>query len=171
MVCTHVTEIDSGCMRYLILRIRDIVNQTPRHRLRSCCQSNTNTPAHIMLPCTVCYTVAARHHAKTIKPSVEILLSPPDNVPASRRLQDRQIWRRKRGRCRRWGGRVRAGATWMCAPLLYPVVISILFDLELWFEFYFFACVLPSPCRGAGRSFVEKVKCQYFMHPESISVI
>ena len=125
MMVNHITEINSGCMQYRNLWIRYIFYQTPRHRLRSCFQSNTNTPAHIMLPCTVWYTVAARHHVKTIKPSVEILLSPPDNVPASRRLQDRQIWRRKRGRCRRWGGRVRSGAAWMCAPLLYPVKILI----------------------------------------------
>ena len=35
----YITEIDSGCMQYRNLRIRDIVDQTPRHRLISCCRS------------------------------------------------------------------------------------------------------------------------------------
>ena len=35
-----------------------------------------------MLPCTVWHTVAAMHHTKTIKPSVEISSLPPADVPA-----------------------------------------------------------------------------------------
>ena len=70
-------------MQYRNMRIRYIVYQTPRHRLRSCCQSNTKTPAHIMLPCAVCHNVDTRHRKKTIKPSVESLLHPPDDVLAS----------------------------------------------------------------------------------------
>ena len=37
LINIYITEIDSGFMQYRNLRIRDIVDQTPRHRLRSCC--------------------------------------------------------------------------------------------------------------------------------------
>ena len=149
-------------MQYQNLQIWDIVDQTPRHWLRSCCRSNIKTPSHIMLPCAVWYTVAARHHMKTIKPSVESSLRPPVDVPAPRWLRQERVWRRRRGRGRRWGGGVIPGATWMCAPLLYRVGILIFFDLELQFEFYFFVCALPRPCGGAWRSLVEKNQVSIF---------
>ena len=167
----YITEIDSRCMKYRNLRIRDIVDQTPRHRLRSCCRSNTKTLDQIMLHCAVWNTVATSDCTKTIKPSMESSLRPPAYVPAPCQLWQWRGWRRRKGRDRRWGGRVISGATCMWSPLLYLVGISVFFYLDLRFEFYFFVCALPRPCGGAWRSSIEKVKLQYFMHPESISVI
>ena len=111
-----------------------------------------------MLPCSVWHTVEARHRTKKIRPSVESSLRPTADLHALRQLRQQGVGRRLRGRGRgrRRGGEVRASATWMCAPLLHPVGISIFFDLELRFEF-FFLCALPRPCGGAWRSFFEKV--------------
>ena len=158
-------------MQYQNLRIRDIVNKTPRHRLRSCFWSNTKTPAHIMLSRAVWHTVAARHRTKTITSSVESSLRPSSVALAPRRLRQWRGWQRWRGQGRRWEGGVRAGATWMCAPLLYPVGISIFFDLSLRFEFYFLCACSPDHAEAPGEFLFHKFKFQYFMHPESISVI
>ena len=131
----YVTDIDSVCMQYRKLWLWDIVDQTPRHWLISCCWSNTKTPAQIMLPCAVCHTVVARHRTKRIKPSVETLSHTSADVPAPRWLRHRWGWRRKRGRGQQgWVG-VTVGEPWIFAPLLHPVRVSIFFDLELRFEF------------------------------------
>ena len=79
--------MDSGCKQYQILRILDNINQTPRHRLRSCCQTNTEIPAQIMLPCAVWHTGSARHRTKTIKQSFESLSRLLADVPTTCRLQ------------------------------------------------------------------------------------
>ena len=151
MIEYDITEIDSGCMQYRNLWIRDIVDQTPRHRLRSCFRSNTKTPAQIMLPCAVWHTVAARNRTKTIKPSLERSPRPPADVPVPRRLQHRRGWRRLKGIGRRWGGGVIAGATWMCVPLLYLDGISMFFNLELQFEFYFLCARSPYRVEAPGK--------------------
>ena len=146
----EITEKDSGCMQYWNLIIRYIVDQTPRHRLRSCFWSNNETPAQIMLPCMVGHTVSARHRTKKIKPSVEISSCPPFDLPAPCQLQQWWGWQRRRVWGRRRGGGVRAGATWMWAPLLYPVGILI-------FSIYIYIlCMLPRPCGGTWQIFVWK---------------
>ena len=81
-IMIHITDIDSECMKYLNLQILDIINQTLRHRLRSCFRSNTETPAQIMLPYMVRHTAATTHLMKTIKPPAERSLRPPADVTA-----------------------------------------------------------------------------------------
>ena len=46
---------------------------------------------------------------------------------------------------------MRAGATWMCAPLLYLVGILIFFDLELRFEFLFLCVCSPDRAEAPGE--------------------
>ena len=83
----YIIKIHSVCMQYRNLQIRDIVDQTPRHRIRSCYRSNTETPAQIILPCAIWHIVAASYHTKTIKPSVETVSLPPADVSAPCKLQ------------------------------------------------------------------------------------
>ena len=57
----------------------------------------------------------------------------------------------------------------VCAPTV-PCHNLEIFDLELQFELYFLCARSPDRAEAPGEVSFEKVKFQYFMHPESISV-
>ena len=158
-------------MQYRNLWIRDIVDKTLRHRLRSCCRSNIETPDQIMLPCAVWHTVATRYCTKTIKPSVESSSRPPADVPAPP-LTTTATRMTKTNRARPTGRRRSESRSKVdvCPPTV-PVRNLNIFRYRTLIWVLFFVYTLPRPCGGAWRSFVGKVNSQYFMHPESISVI
>ena len=122
--------------------------------------SSTETkPAHIMLPCAVWHTVAARHRTKTIKISMESSTRSTDD--AHNEPHPSPTARMRSGSRRDVDVRPTTVPGRNLDIFRYRTSIWVLF---------FFVCVFPRPCGGAWRSFIEKSNFQYFMHLESISV-
>ena len=120
-------------MQYRNLRIRYIFDQKPRqHRLRSWCLARFGTPSPLGI------TRRRSNHQWKAHHVLQLMLT-------TNRIRDQ-----------RGGGGCRAGAAWTCAPLLYPVGISIFFDLELLFEFYFVCVRDPQTVRRRLAKFCLK---------------